>query len=118
MLSTRAETVPLQAHRVNAEGAARLLRLAEESGGRPPRPLRLPEFDRGVRRPPRRPRGRPAAPVREDEHLNPLTLYGAQKLYIERLGAALERRGGGLDFRAVRLPGLISSDTVPQGGDE
>ena len=54
--------------------------------------------------------------MREDEHLDPATLYGAQKLYVERLGATIERLAAGLDFRAVRLPGLISSDTLPQGG--
>ena len=115
VLSTRAETVPLLAHRVNAEGAARLLRLADEAAEDRRVRFVFPSSIAVYGVPPET-SGTPAAPVHEDEHLDPLTLYGAQKLYIERLGAALECRGGGLDFRAVRLPGLISSDTVPQGG--
>ena len=116
ILSTRAESVPLLAHRVNADGAARLLAMAGELAT-PEEPIRFlfPSSIAvyGLRT---REAKEEAAAVSEDEHLDPATLYGAQKLYIERLGATLERLGGGLDFRAVRLPGLISSDTLPQGG--
>ncbi len=114
VLSTRAEEVPHRAHRVNAEGAARLLQLAEENAdGRAVRfvfPSSIAVY--GL---PSHGEKAAAAPVGEDEHRDPATLYGAQKLYIEQLGAALDRRGR-LDFRAVRLPGLISADTLPQGG--
>ncbi len=116
ILSTRAESVPVLAHRVNADGAARLVAMAAEAAT-PENPVRFvfPSsiavyglVSQGAKD--------AAAPVGEDDHLDPTTLYGAQKLYIERLGATVERLGGGLDFRAVRLPGLISSDTLPQGG--
>ena len=116
ILSTRAESVPGLAHRVNADGAARLLNLAADVAT-PDEPVRFlfPSSIAvyGLRS---RKAKDAAAPVREDSHLDPATLYGAQKLYLERLGAAVERLGGGVDFRAVRLPGLISSDTLPQGG--
>jgi len=116
ILSTRAESVPVLAHRVNADGAARLLAMAADLAT-PDEPVRFVfPSSIAVYGLPSQEAKEAAAPVSEDEHLDPATLYGAQKLYVERLGATVERLGGGLDFRAVRLPGLISSDTLPQGG--
>lgn len=116
VLSTRAESVPWLAHQVNADGAARLLRLAAD-GATPASPIRfIFPSSIAVYGLPSRVAKASAPPLDEDEFLDPATLYGAQKLYLERLGAALERLGSGLDFRAVRLPGLISTDTLPQGG--
>ncbi len=116
ILSTRAESVPVLAHRVNADGAARLLAMATDLAT-PDEPVRFVfPSSIAVYGLPSREAKEAAAPVSEDEHLDPATLYGAQKLYVERLGATIERLGNGLDFRAVRLPGLISSDTLPQGG--
>lgn len=116
ILSTRAESVPVLAHRVNADGAARLLSLAANTAT-PEEPVRfvfpssIAVYGLGSQQV-----KEAAPPIQEDHHLDPATLYGAQKLYVERLGSTVERLGGGLDFRAVRLPGLISSDTLPQGG--
>ena len=116
ILSTRAESVPVLAHRVNADGAARLLAIAADCAT-PDDPVRFVfPSSIAVYGLPSPEAKEAAAPVGEDEHLDPATLYGAQKLYVERLGATIERLGAGLDFRAVRLPGLISSDTLPQGG--
>ena len=116
ILSTRAESVPVLAHQVNADGAARLLAIAADLAT-PDEPIRFVfPSSIAVYGFPSQQAKEAAAPVREDEHLDPATLYGAQKLYVERLGATIERLNDGLDFRAVRLPGLISSDTLPQGG--
>ena len=116
ILSTRAEAVPALAHRVNVDGAARVLDLAANAAT-PEEPVRFVfPSSIAVYGLPSRAAKAAAPPIGEEQHLDPATLYGAQKLYIERLGAAVERLGGGLDFRAVRLPGLISSDTLPQGG--
>lgn len=116
VLSTRAESAPYLAHRVNVEGAARLLELAADEAS-PEEPVRFVfPSSIAVHGLPSRTAKADAAPLTEDEFLEPKTLYGAQKLYLERLGARAERLGGGLDFRAVRLPGLISTDTLPQGG--
>lgn len=49
-----------------------------------------------------------AEPVPEDVHLRPVTLYGITKLLGEMLGEYHHRRFG-LDFRCLRLPGLISA---------
>ena len=116
ILSTRAESVPLLAHVVNADGTARLIAMASDVAT-PENPVRFVfPSSIAVYGLASQEAKDAAAPVREDDHLDPSTLYGAQKLYVERLGASVERLGGGLDFRAVRLPGLISSNTLPQGG--
>jgi nucleoside-diphosphate-sugar epimerase len=62
--------------------------------------------------------------VKEWEWNYPSTMYGANKLYCERLGIYFsdhykqlaESRPIKLDFRAIRFPGLISAFTVPSGG--
>jgi nucleoside-diphosphate-sugar epimerase len=68
---------------------------------------------------------RKAGRVREDEWARPTTMYGCNKLYCEQLGhyyshhyRQLAAKTGTrlVDFRAVRLPGLISAMTVPSGG--
>jgi nucleoside-diphosphate-sugar epimerase len=52
-------------------------------------------------------------------------MYGCNKLYGEHLGRyysrhyrqlAVEEEARGVDFRAIRLPGLISAFTTPSGG--
>ena len=53
-------------------------------------------------------------PVPDDVHLQPTTMYGVTKVGGELLGEYYNKRYG-LDFRAVRFPGLISA-TLPGGG--
>jgi threonine 3-dehydrogenase len=66
-----------------------------------------------------------AGPVKEDQHTNPVTMYGINKLYCEKLGiyyalhykkTSIDIGKGVLDFRAIRFPGIISALTVPTGG--
>ena len=66
-----------------------------------------------------------AGKVREDDWMQPTTMYGCNKLYCEQLGTyyarhykqlAAERASGRVDFRCVRFPGLISAVTTPSGG--
>ena len=126
LLSTRSEFTPVRAHEVNVEGTLLLLEFAQheaESHGRSvmflyPSSIAaygLPSFDAKAR----------AGRVREDEYNHPTTMYGANKLYCERLGhyyarhykqLAAERQSGRVDFRCVRFPGLISAVTMPSGG--
>jgi nucleoside-diphosphate-sugar epimerase len=62
--------------------------------------------------------------VKEWEWNHPITMYGANKLYCERLGIYFsdyyrqlsEEQPTPIDFRCVRFPGLISAFTVPSGG--
>ena len=53
-------------------------------------------------------------PVGDDVPLHPRTMYGVTKVAGELLGDYYARRWG-LDFRAVRFPGLISA-VMPGGG--
>jgi threonine 3-dehydrogenase len=125
LLSSRAEFAPMAAHHVNVEGTLNLLEFAArqaESHGRPvvfvyPSSIAaygLPDLETRRR----------AGPVREDDWNKPITMYGCNKLYCEQLGRYYAKHYKQLseavpprvDFRCVRLPGLISAVTVPSGG--
>jgi threonine 3-dehydrogenase len=126
LLSTRSEFTPMTAHEVNVGGTLNLLEFAQheaESHGRPvtfmyPSSIAaygLPDLETKMR----------AGKVKEDDWMQPTTMYGCNKLYCEHLGSyyarhykqlAAERAGGRIDFRCVRFPGLISANTTPSGG--
>ena len=126
LLSTRSEFTPVTAHQVNVEGTLSLLEFAQheaESHGRPvvfvyPSSIAaygLPDLDTKCA----------AGKVREDEWLQPTTMYGCNKLSCELMGRyyaryykqlTAEPASGRVDFRAVRFPGLISALTMPSGG--
>lgn len=127
LLSSRGERDPELAHQINVEGTLHLLRMAQTSSARLDKPVKflfpssiavygIGSLEEKARL------GR----VREDQALEPITMYGVNKLYAEHLGryfmrhykalAANSERTVRLDFRGVRFPGLISADTVPSGG--
>jgi len=126
LLSTRSEFAPMTAHEVNVEGTLNLLEFAQHEGESHGRPVvfvypssiaayGLPSLEAKHR----------AGRVREDQHLQPTTMYGCNKLYCEQLGGYYARHykqlskdspGPRVDFRSVRFPGLISALTVPSGG--
>jgi nucleoside-diphosphate-sugar epimerase len=126
LLSTRAEFTPETAHDVNVGGTIGLLRLASEQarshGGRVrfifPSSIAvygIGDLDQKAR----------AGAIPEEQFLDPITMYGCNKLYCEHLGRyyakhyrmlAQDRVPDLVDFRAVRFPGLISADTLPSGG--
>ncbi len=126
LLSTRGEFTPVAAHQVNVEGTLNLLEFAQRQGESHGRPVvfvypssiavyGLPDLATKAA----------AGKVQEDQFLQPITMYGCNKLYCEHLGRyyarhyrqlAAEPRAGKVDFRCVRFPGLISAVTVPSGG--
>jgi nucleoside-diphosphate-sugar epimerase len=126
LLSTRAEFVPETAHQVNVEGTLNLLRLALEEArahGRPV-PFLFPSSI-AVYGLPGLAEKRRAGKVAEPSFTEPVTMYGCNKLYCEHLGRYFARHyrqlaapeaTRGVDFRALRFPGLISAFTVPSGG--
>jgi threonine 3-dehydrogenase len=125
LLSTRAEFVPETAHEVNVQGTLNLLRLAVEEARSHGRPVKfLFPSSIAVYGLPDLPTRRKAGKVAEQEWTTPVTMYGCNKLYCEHLGRYFARHyrqlaaqgASGVDFRAIRFPGLISAFTVPSGG--
>ena len=126
LLSTRAEFVPETAHEVNVQGTLNLLRLAVEEARSLGRAVTfLFPSSIAVYGLPTLAAKRAAGKVAEHEWLAPVTMYGCNKLYCEHLGRYFARHyrqlapqggGSGVDFRAIRFPGLISAFTVPSGG--
>lgn len=126
LLSTRSEYTPDTAHRVNVDGTLNLLKLAHEQSRWHGNPVKflfpssiavygLPDVQTKDA----------AGAVRETEWNFPTTMYGCNKLYCEHLGRyyalhyrqlAAEQVSSGVDFRALRFPGLISGVTQPTGG--
>jgi threonine 3-dehydrogenase len=126
-LSSKAELATEEAHRINVEGTMQLLMLAaykSEKRGRAVRflfPSSIASYgfaslEAKIK----------AGRVTEDQHNSPHTMYGANKLYCEKLGEYYGNYYGQrhldpqppmmLDFRAIRFPGLISAFTLPSGG--
>ena len=124
LLSTRAEFSPEIAHRVNVTGTLELLRLAHQqstwSGIRTKFIFPSSIAAYGVAGKKDR-----LHALKEHEYTQPTTMYGCNKVYCEHLGRyfaeyyqqlAAEPSKGGVDFRCIRFPGLISADTEPSGG--
>jgi nucleoside-diphosphate-sugar epimerase len=125
LLSSRAEFVPETAHEVNVQGTLNLLHLAVDEArslGHPvkflfPSSIAVYGFaDLAAKR--------AAGRVAEEAGLQPITMYGCNKLYCEHLGRYFARHyrqlaagePSGVDFRAIRFPGLLSAFTLPSGG--
>jgi threonine 3-dehydrogenase len=126
ILSTKAEYNPETAHRVNVEGTLNLLRLAVEQAAWQGKPVKflypssiavygLPDVESK----------NSSGKINEEIWCQPTTMYGCNKLYCEQLGRyytkfyrqlAADRYTSGIDFRAIRFPGLISAVTTPTGG--
>jgi len=126
LLSARAERQPTLAHRVNVDGTLNLLEIAITQSRLQGREIKfiypssvavygLPDLATKQR----------AGKLQEDQWLEPRTMYGINKLYIEQLGRYYSKHyrqldaeppKGQVDFRGVRFPGLISAATLPTGG--
>ena len=125
LLSTRAEFVPETAHEVNVQGTLNLLHLAVDEArslGHPVKfvfPSSIAVYGFASRE-----AKHAAGRVAEHTSLEPVTMYGCNKLYCEHLGRYFARHyrqlaaaePSGVDFRAIRFPGLLSAFTLPSGG--
>jgi nucleoside-diphosphate-sugar epimerase len=121
VLSSRAERDAALAHAVNVQGTVDLMGLClEELGGGGDAVRFLFPSSIAVYGMPDLATKESEGAVGESEWTVPQRLYGCHKLYCELLGSYWARRalagGPGLDFRAIRFPGLISAETVPSGG--
>lgn len=126
-LSTKGEHVPETAHRVNVDGTLNLLDRSARQGQAAGRPVTFlfPSSIAVYGLPDLRTKSTAGA-VSESQFLEPTTMYGCNKLACEHLGRYYARhyrqldaqrlRPGWIDFRSIRLPGLISAFTLPTGG--
>jgi len=119
VLSTRAELSPKIAHDVNVNGTINLLELALKQSQSQNKKIKFffPSSIAvyGV--------NNKEQICSEYDCLHPITVYGANKLYAEKLGIYYSKYYNQLsdnkhliDFRSIRFPGLISSTTIPSGG--
>ncbi len=126
LLSTRAEYTPARAHQVNVEGTLNLLQLAHDQAQWHGNPVKFlfPSSIAAYGFPDRATKAKHGR-VSEIEYNFPTTMYGCNKLYCEHLGRyftshyrqlAADRTSTGVDFRALRFPGLISAISMPSGG--
>ena len=132
VLSTRAEFSPEVAHQVNVSGTVNILQIAAEQGRMSGKPVKVifpssiatygfASLEEKLA----------AGSVTEYVHNRPSTMYGCNKLYCEHLGRYYahsyrqlakdsvkgeDGNRGVVDFRGIRYPGLISTETVPTGG--
>jgi nucleoside-diphosphate-sugar epimerase len=122
VLSTKAEKDPDLAHEVNVNGTVGLFKLCREearASGRDvvmlfPSSIAVYGFPDASAK-------EKAGKVAEQDWNFPTAMYGCNKLYCELFGSYLTTRARrlrepGLDFRAIRFPGLISAETLPSGG--
>jgi nucleoside-diphosphate-sugar epimerase len=126
ILSTKAEYNPETAHRVNVEGTLNLLRLAVEQATWQGKPVKfLYPSSIAVYGLPDIATKNASGKIKEEIWCQPTTMYGCNKLYCEQLGRyytkyyrqlAADKNPSGIDFRAIRFPGLISAVTTPTGG--
>lgn len=124
LLSTSAEKNPGRAHVVNAGGTFNLLSNSNQKGTELDKKIKFifPSTIAvyGISSMAKKNKHKK---VKENQYLNPITMYGVNKLYCENLGqyysayySQLTTHKRFLDFRAVRFPGLLSAFTLPTGG--
>ena len=126
MLSTRAEFTPRAAHDVNVQGTLNLLEVAAgqtEWSGRRVKFL-FPSSIAVYGIPDLRTKAE-SGRIHEKSWNLPTTMYGCNKAYCEHLGRyyanhyrqlGAQEGVSGVDFRAIRFPGLLSVVTMPSGG--
>jgi nucleoside-diphosphate-sugar epimerase len=123
ILSSGGERNPQLAHEVNVDGGMNILTLAKsqsEEFGKPVKVIFPSSCAVYAIRPPAD--KNEAGSVLENQFLEPITMYGINKLYMENLGRYFSEHynnngnGERMDFRCVRFPGLLSAETVPSGG--
>lgn len=126
LLSTRSEFTPVIAHEVNVDGTLNLLEFARNQAQSHGEPVKFfyPSSIAAYGLPNSETKTIEGA-ITEDEWNTPMTMYGCNKLSCEHLGRYYSHhykqldaavRAGGLDFRSLRFPGLISAFTTPSGG--
>ena len=123
ILSSGCERNPSLGHKTNVEGGFNVLEFARKSSKKAKSRVKVifPSTIAVYGLTP----DQKKSPTKESEGLTPITIYGAMKIHMERLGDYFSTNYGMLvdpadrafiDFRAVRFPGLLCSNTIPTGG--
>lgn len=123
LLSSTGEKNPLLAHEVNVNGSYNIIKMVQDQNQRRDALVTL-VFTSSIAVYGIRETDDVTVPVQERQFLTPKTMYGVNKLYVEALGRYFSRYSQGMpdqvhtpfDFRCLRFPGLISSETLPTGG--
>lgn len=122
-LAVSSELNPETAHGVNATGTVNIYGAALHHSEKTGNPVKVifPSSIAVYRLPNTETRNQVV--VTEDEYItNPQTIYGITKLYCEQLGMyysdryelLAEKRPGSIDFRALRIPGIVTEFTENQ----
>ena len=112
VLSTKAESIPFLSHQINVDGFLNLMSSIQESN-------ELIKFFFASSIAVYCVNKKNSSNITEDEFCNPNNMYGCNKLYCEKLGTYFSRYSESiknLEFRSIRFSGIISANTLPQGG--
>ena len=112
VLSTKAESIPFLAHQINVDGFLNLMHEISVSNSSFkfffPSSIAVYFLNK-----------KNDSKINEDEFCNPNNMYGCNKLYCEKLGTYFSKyyeKNDNLDFRSIRFSGIISANSLPQGG--
>ena len=111
VLSTKAESIPFLAHQINVDGFLNLMNQIMKKKKLVkfffPSSIAVYTINQNIN-----------YPITENEFCYPNNIYGCNKLYCENLGRYFSGHSNEkyIDFRSIRFCGIISADTLPQGG--
>jgi threonine 3-dehydrogenase len=105
LMSVLGELRPQDAIRLNVDGVRNVLEVCRKHNLRLYAPSTMAVFNEQSGK----------VMTKDDTMLNPTTVYGITKVFLEQLGSYYHKKFG-VDFRSIRYPGIISAEAPPGGG--